>query len=204
MQSGGTADGPDGAGRQGAPMFTPAPRPAGPPNRVPPMVKKRGDGLERRPPVGTARRRRAESRIATSRHDSHSARPQRVQWSRPQGNAGQSSRWGFTPAPPPAGPRNRVPPMVKKRGDGLERRPPAGTARRRRAESRIATSRHDSHSARPQRVQWSRPQGNAGQSSRWRLHAGTAARRAAKPRTADGEEARGRLGTPASGRHSPP
>ena len=98
-----------GPARKGTPVsppdggFTPAPPPAGPRNRVPPMVKKRGDGLERRPPAGTARRRRAESRIATSRHDSHSARPQRVQWSRPQGNAGQSSRWGFTPAPRPAG-----------------------------------------------------------------------------------------------------
>ncbi len=38
-------------------MFTPAPRPGGPRNRVPPIVKKRGDGLERRPPAGIARER---------------------------------------------------------------------------------------------------------------------------------------------------
>ena len=42
---------------QGTPVFTPAPRPGGPRNRVPPIVKKRGDGLERRPPAGIARER---------------------------------------------------------------------------------------------------------------------------------------------------
>ena len=44
-------------------------------------------------------------------------------------------------------------------------------------------------------------EGNAGQSSRWGVHTGTTRRRRGKPRTADCEEARGRLGTPASGRH---
>ena len=44
---------------QGPPVFRPAPRPTGPRNRVPPTEQKRGDGLERRPPVGTARQRRA-------------------------------------------------------------------------------------------------------------------------------------------------
>ena len=43
-------------GRTG-PVFTPAPRPGGPRNRVPSIVKKRGDGLERRPPAGIARER---------------------------------------------------------------------------------------------------------------------------------------------------
>ncbi len=42
---------------QGTPVFTPAPRPGGQRNRVPPIVKKRGDGLERRPPAGIARER---------------------------------------------------------------------------------------------------------------------------------------------------
>ena len=51
------------AGTAGAPVFTPAPRPAGPRNRATPSGKKRGDGLERRPPVGTARRRRAKTRF---------------------------------------------------------------------------------------------------------------------------------------------
>ena len=40
-------------------MFTPAPRPGGPRKRVELPEQKRGDGLERRPPAGTARRRRA-------------------------------------------------------------------------------------------------------------------------------------------------
>ena len=45
--------------------------------------------------------------------------------------------------------------------------------------------------------------GNAGQFGGG-LQTGTAARRAARPRTAEGEKARGRLGTPTSGRHSGP
>ena len=44
-------------------MFTPAPRPTGPRDRVPPIVKKRGDGLDRRPLAGIARERE------TSAHD---------------------------------------------------------------------------------------------------------------------------------------
>ena len=60
---GGNADSPDGAlareRRSSGPHREnwPAPRPRGPRNRVPPIATKRGDGLERRPPVGTARER---------------------------------------------------------------------------------------------------------------------------------------------------
>ena len=45
------------------------------------------------------------------------------------GNAGQSSRWGLHtgPAPRSGAGREGVPPTAKKRGDGLERRPPVGT-----------------------------------------------------------------------------
>ena len=50
----------------------------------------------------------------------------------------------FTPAPPRTAGREGVTPTAKKRGDGLERRPPVGTARRRRAESRIAKDRDSS------------------------------------------------------------
>ena len=46
-------------------------------------------------------------------------------------NAGPFSRRALRPALRPAGPRNRVRPSEKKRGDGLERRPPAGIARER-------------------------------------------------------------------------
>ena len=49
---------------QRTPVFTPAPLRAAQRNRVPPTDRKRGDGLERRPPVGTARRRRAEPRAS--------------------------------------------------------------------------------------------------------------------------------------------
>ena len=48
-----------------------------------------------------------------------------------QGNADLWPALPREPALRPAGPRNRVPPIVKKRGDGLERRPPAGIARER-------------------------------------------------------------------------
>ena len=64
----------------------------------------------------------------------------------------------FRAAPPCGAGRERVALLAPKRGNGWERRPPAGTA----------------------------------------------ARRAAKPRTAEPEEARGRLGTPTSGRHRRP
>ena len=45
------------AGTAGAPVFTPAPRPAGPRNCTSLWEKKREDGLERRPPAGIARER---------------------------------------------------------------------------------------------------------------------------------------------------
>ena len=48
---------------------------------------------------------------------------------------------GVAPAPPRAAGREGVTPTAQERGDGLERRPPVGTARRRRAESRIAKDR---------------------------------------------------------------
>ena len=47
-------------------MFTPAPRPGGPRNRAPSIENKRGDGLERRPLVGT--RGSAKLEMMTLRH----------------------------------------------------------------------------------------------------------------------------------------
>ena len=81
-----------------------------------------------------------------------------VAYRRPKRTARTAWNAGLRPAQPAAGGRRRVSPTEKNRGNGLERRSPAGTARRRRAESRIAHR----------------------------------------------EESRERLGTPASGRHSPP
>ena len=155
------------------------------------------DGWERRPLVGTARHRRAKSRLAdrnqapgrlgtptSGRHrppqagEIASRRPRRsagtagtpppgrhrppqageIASRRPRSSAGTAWNADLRSAPPAAGGRNRVSPTETKRGNGLERRPPVGTARRRRAKSRLA----------------------------------------------DRDEARERLGTPTSGRHRPP
>ena len=56
------ADHREGRATAGTPVFTPAPRAAGPRNRVSLRRKNRGDSLERRPPAGTARER--ETRTA--------------------------------------------------------------------------------------------------------------------------------------------
>ena len=55
-----------GAGGQGTPVFRPAPPRVAGRDRVLPTETKRGDGLERRPPVGTARRRRANGAVRLS------------------------------------------------------------------------------------------------------------------------------------------
>ena len=83
---------------------------------VPPMEKERGDGLERRPLVGTARRRRADGVPPTEkeRGDGLERRPL-------VGTARRRRADGVSPT-------------EKERGDGLERRPLVGTARRRRAD----------------------------------------------------------------------
>ena len=48
------------ARRLATPIYRPAPRPAGPRKRELPTEKKRGDGLDRRPPVGMAAHRGAQ------------------------------------------------------------------------------------------------------------------------------------------------
>ncbi len=48
-------------------------------------------------------------------------------WGAGQGTPASSPGGGFTPAPPRAAGREGVTPTAKKRGDGLERRPPVGT-----------------------------------------------------------------------------
>ena len=107
------------------------------------------DGWERRPLVGTARHRRAKSRLAdrnqapgrlgtptSGRHRPPQAGE--IASRRPRRSAGTAWNTAARSAPPAAGGRNRVSPTETKRGDGLERRPPIGTARRRRAKSRLA------------------------------------------------------------------
>ena len=103
--------------RQGAPtgrtgpVFTPAPRPGGPRNRVPPIVKKRGDGLERRPPAGIARERETSAdgtapcqceRLTPSQHRmprSLTAPPTRGRaFFMPSRVCGPTRSWGFLPA----------------------------------------------------------------------------------------------------------
>ena len=104
-----------------------------------PPEQKRGDGLERRPPVGTrgpqgrATAYRCLSRSAGTawNADLWSARAaDRAAEPRIAARAEARGRFG-TPTSGrharPTGPRNRVSPPEQKRGDGLERRPPAGT-----------------------------------------------------------------------------
>ena len=116
--------------------------PAGTPTmRMTPPVR------ERRPPVGTARRRRANHAMLLSpmaqtapaislqigRVPASTIRatgtPGRRQpgWRAGQGTPASSPGGGFTPAPPRAAGREGVTPTAKKREDGLERRPPVGT-----------------------------------------------------------------------------
>ena len=76
------------------------------------MEKKRGNGLERRPPVGTVAHS-ATNRVAPF-----------LQMVPPVRERRSSDRHRG-----PQGREKRVPPM-KKRGDGLERRPPVGTVAR--------------------------------------------------------------------------
>ena len=78
---------------------------------------------------------------------------------------------------------NRVQPKEKNRGDGLERRPPAGTAARSAADGPSPPA------------STGRREGNAG------VHTGTAPRSGAKLHNSQVEKSRGRLGTPTSGRH---
>ena len=83
MQSRREPNGPEGSARTGTPpilpvgAFRPAPRTAGPRNRTLPPEQKRGDGLERRPPVGTAARRAAGGSLPSAftgrRHGARSA-----------------------------------------------------------------------------------------------------------------------------------
>ena len=112
----------------GTPASRTAPRPAGPRNRVPRGEKKRGDGLERRPLVGTARRRRAESRIAKT-----------PEWFRlGTGRAwrvGRERRSSFKPA---AVQRTARSYRCLRRSAGTAWNADLRAPRRRRAESRIA------------------------------------------------------------------
>ena len=94
-------------------------------------------GLGQSPPRPRRRRR--------DRHPTRSRKTHAV------GTAGQSSRWGLHTGVAPGGPRNRVPPTARKRGDGLERRPPVGTAARSAANGvpPTATKRGDGLERRP-------------------------------------------------------
>ena len=94
---------------------------AGGRNRASPPKQKRGNGLERRPPVGTRGR---QGRGTAYR--------------RPSRSAGTAWNADLRSAQPAAGGRNRASPPKQKRGNGLERRPPVGTAARRAAKSRTA------------------------------------------------------------------
>ena len=159
-------------------------------DRVPLAEKKRGDGLERRPPAGIARERagprtadgeEARGRLGTPASGRHRAGVGGTAYRRRRRSAGTAWNAGLRPASRGSG-RDCAPPTEKKRADGLERRPPAGIAR---AAGGTAHRRR----RRSAGTAW-----NAG------LRPASRAQRAG-PRTAGGEEARGRLGTPASGRH---
>ena len=91
--------------------------------RVPPQEKKCGNGLERRPPVGTVARS-ATNCVAPFVRMVPPARDRRSS-DRHRG---------------PPGREKRVPPMEKKRGDGLERRPPVGTVARSATKRTSSTS----------------------------------------------------------------
>ena len=136
------------AGTAGNADLRSAPPAAGGRNRVAPTETKRGNGWERRRPVGTARRRRAKSRLAdrdqarerlgTPTSDRH--RPPQageIASRRPRRSAGTAWNADLRSAPPAAGGRNRVSPTEIKRGNGLERRPPVGTAARQGCEGRF-------------------------------------------------------------------
>ena len=157
------------------------------------MAQKRGDGLERRPPAGTAARQRSEMAYRRWRRSAGTA------WSadlRPAPLRDSAARWRIADGAEARGrlgaptsgrhrcataQRDGVSPMAQKRGDGLERRPPVGTAARQRSE--MAYRR------------WRRSAGTA-----WSADLRSAPLRdsAARWRIADGAEARGRLGAPAS------
>ena len=125
--------GPEGTARRCAP--------AGVRNRVSLTKKKRGNGLERRPPVGTAARRAAGgspplSFVARRRNRvplTEKKRGDGLERRPPAGTAARRAAGGSPPLSFTARRRNRVPLTQRKRGDGLERRPPAGTAARRAA-----------------------------------------------------------------------
>ena len=95
------------------------------------------------------------------------------------------NQWLMSDRKRSAGPRNRVPPSEKNRGDGLDRRPPVGTAARRAAKPRIAVHLDDTTC--PGTPVFTPAQPAVGGRKR-----GTPTR----------EEARGRLGTRTSGRRS--
>ena len=119
--------------------------------------------MERRPPVGSGAQRRG--RLMAARSHGTPARERRP----PVGTAPHSGA-------------NRVSPIAKNRRDGLERRPPVGSGAQRRG--RLMAARSHGTPARERRPP-----------------VGTAPRSGAKPRIADSEESRERLGTPTSGRH---
>ena len=213
---------PSGPATAGAPVSDWHRPPRGGRNRVLPTEKKRGDGLERRPPVGTAARERRGRRTTDHRQDPRQRERQsptgidrreavETACRPPRRSAGTAWNADLRSAPlraaprasyhrspsgpatagapvsdwhrPPRGGRNRVLPTEKNRGDGLERRPPVGTAARSAANvvPPITVRTRDSGSA--------------------SLRLASTAERRSKPRTADREESRGRLGTPTSGRH---
>ena len=105
-------------------------------------------------------------------------------------------------------------PTEQERGDGLERRPPAGTAARRAAKPRNANrARTRGRLGTPTSGRHSGPQGRESRNAnrtraRGRLGAPASGRhrcpQGRESRNANRTRARGRLGTPASGRHRGP
>ena len=149
----------------------------------------RRKSLERRSPTGIAR----ERETCTNDAGCQRSKSARTAWN--------ADLWPVLPvgagrpAPRPGGPRDRASPTAKKRGDGLERRSPTGIAR----ERETCTNDAGCQRSKSARTAWNA--GPLASSPGGGRQTGTAARRAARSRIANREEARGRLGAPVSDRH---
>ena len=161
-------------------------------NRVPPTEKNCGDGLERRAPLShfppvtrTANKVRCHqfSRVSGSPPEEERA-----------ARGAPVSDWHRCARAQ----RNRVPPTEKNCGDGWERRAPLSHFP---PVTRTANKVRCHQFSRVQRIATGRRARRQGSAS---LRLASLRESAAKPRTADREELRGRLGTPTSGRHSRP